>query len=319
MITVTDYDGHKNIIISNEKIEVHIFPEIGGKIHKIYNKISGSQYLLESQKSDGSYSQAFYGANFEDFDTSGFDECFPNVSDSKVEFVDGKELFFPDHGELWSRRWDYEIFGEKVKLKIKGVQRKYEFIKTVSLTENEINLSYEVINNCEFDFHYIWSAHPLLNVSEGDKILLSAKINELFLNWSSDENIGNFGKYVHWPKIDKENDFSIIKNLAFGKAVKLFTDPLSEGKAGVYFSKFDESLLINFDTNENPFLGLWLSYGGWPVNSSHKHLTIGIEPTCGRPDCLRKGINNNEVGLVKSNSSNVWNISFSIHKGKIKI
>jgi len=319
LIKFTEHDGYKNLVISNEVLEVHIFPEIGGKIHRIINKKNGSQYLLQSQKSNGRYSKPHYGANYEDFDTSGFDECFPNVSDSKVEFKNGKELFFPDHGELWSRKWDYEITDEKIKLSIKGVQRKYLFEKTVSLSDYSINFQYKLKNNCDFDFQYIWSAHPLLNISEGDKIILPKELKKMFLNWSSDELLGSFGDYVNWPLIDGKTDYSEVKNVFFGKAVKLFTDQLETGIAGVFFRKFNETFLINFYATENPFLGLWLSYGGWPVNSSRKHLTVGIEPTCGRPDCLKAGIKNQEVGKVKAGATNSWSISFSILNGEAKI
>ncbi|MFA8342427.1 MAG: hypothetical protein ACEPO8_05590 [Rhodothermaceae bacterium] len=319
MVEVTEHDGYTNLIISNEILEVHIFPEIGGKIHKIINKKSGAQYLLQSQKSDGRYNQPHYGANFEDFDTSGFDECFPNVSDSKVEFENGKELFFPDHGELWSRKWDYEIIDKKVKLSIKGVQRKYRFEKIVSLDNHRIDFQYKLQNDCDFDFQYIWSAHPLLNISEGDEIILPEGQKKLFLNWSSDASIGSFGDYVNWPLVDNVNDYSEIKNVSFGKAVKLFTDNLKTGSAGVFFKKYNETFLINFDTAENPYLGVWLTYGGWPVNSSRKHLTIGVEPTCGRPDCLRAGMENKEVGRVKAGAANSWSISFSILEGKVQV
>lgn len=319
MVKVTEFDGYKNLVISNEVLEVHIFPEIGGKIHKIINKKSGSQYLLQSQKSDGRYSQPYYGAKFEDFDTSGFDECFPNVSDSKVELENGKELFFPDHGELWNRGWDYEILDNKIRLSINGVQRKYFFEKIISLDLEKIDFQYKVENKCDYDFQYIWSAHPLLNVSDGDEIILPGDQDKLFLNWSSDEKLGKFGDYVNWPLVDEVNDFSEVKDISFGKAVKLFTGKMGTGAAGLYFKKFNETFLINFNPDENFYLGLWLTYGGWPVNSSRKHLTVGIEPTCGRPDCLRAGIKNDEVGKVKAGSTNYWNVSFSIYNGKVKV
>lgn len=319
MIEVSKYKDHKNIILKNEFIEMEILPEIGGKIHKIRSVQSGFEFLLQSQKPDAGYNSAYYGANFEDYDTSGFDECFPTVSESEIELKNGNEIVFPDHGELWSRKWDYEIIDEKVKLQLNGVQADYLFTKIIELEKNNIIIKYSVENRENFDFQYLWSAHPLLNVSEGDEIVLPSEVNKLFLNWSSDGSIGSFGEYVSWPKIDDLNDFSNVRNLEFGKALKLFSDRLNHGLAGCYFRKSDESLLFEFDVNKTPYLGLWLTYGGWPENALKKHLTVGIEPTNGRPDCLKKGIESNEVGLMKAGETNTWDIKLSLCKGKVII
>lgn len=52
------------------------------------------------------------------------------------------------------------------------------------------------------------------------------------------------------------------KAMAF--ALKCFTGRLSEGYAGLYNEEIDQSVVFEFGVSENPYLGVWLCYGGGP-------------------------------------------------------
>lgn len=322
MIKEKEENGLKKLIIENEKIEIILLPEIGGKMISLKNKKTDKQFLLEPQNNPPRYIKPFYGADFTQFDTSGFDECFPNISEvnNLKDFSSGETINLPDHGELWSKSWDYNILDEKsIELFVQGVNLNYLFTKKIELDDNKIFIFYTVKNLSIQDIKFIWSAHPLLKCNSGDKILLPQSVKNVLLNWASDEKLGKFSDYLNWPflsKFDTKRDYSIVQNFELGQAMKLFTDRLNEGYAGLYFIQDDESIFFSFNTNEVTYLGLWLCYGGWPTNVEKKHYTLAIEPSIGRPDSLAEAIKRNENGLVKAFENIQWQVEISMWKGK---
>ena len=90
-----------------------------------------------------------------------------------------KGIKIPDHGEVWSIPWDYRIENNSVLLNVYGVrfpyrlERKIEFIK-----ESSIRISYKAINLSNFDFKFIWAAHPLFNCNENTKIIIPKSVRQ---------------------------------------------------------------------------------------------------------------------------------------------
>jgi hypothetical protein len=229
-----------------------------------------------------------------------------------------KQISFPDHGELWSKEWDYKITGDSILFAASGVNADYGLSKQVTINDNRLLINYKLVNNSVFPLNYIWSAHPLLDVDEGDRIIMPAGIDRLLLNWSSDKNIGTFGQYINWTGVNGTGGskrFHKIDSRDRGIALKGFTDCLEKGFAGLFRTRKNESLLISFDSRKLPYVGVWLCLGGWPVDSQKKHFTIGLEPTTGRPDSLSESLKRNECSLIKPGEEQSWFIEFSLWEG----
>jgi galactose mutarotase-like enzyme len=321
MIRIYQKDGLTHLAIGNEQIEAVFLPQLGSKMISLRNKKTGTEFLLANQSEDKIYQHAYHGADFSEYDASGYDECFPTVEASEltVENNNGeKEISFPDHGELWSKEWDYEIQPNAILFFTEGVNAKYRIKKLIALKENRLVIDYSLLNMSDFPFYYIWSAHPLLAVEEGDRILLPENINKLFLNWASDDKIGTFGQYIHPSALlidGSEEDIFKIHSKDLGIAIKGFTDPLNRGSAGLFRSRKDETLLVLFDNIKLPYLGIWLCYGGWPVDSERKHYTIALEPATGRPDSLSESVKRNECSLINIGEKKNWQVEFSLWEG----
>ncbi len=304
-------NGFEHIVLENDLIRAEFLPAIGGKMIKLINKKTGTDFLFPPQRP---YKQAYHGAPFEKYDTSGFDECFPTVEACELVTKSEMKIKFPDHGQLWSRAWDTQVIGAETFMRtVKGVNWNYSFKKYITLEENRLVIDYEIENKEEEPLPYIWSAHPLLNVEQDDEIYLTDDVKKVMVNWSSCQDIGNSGDELTWPMLDKTNDYSKVQSLEFGKAVKLFSERLNEpGWAALHKPKSKESFLISFDSKKNPFMGIWLCYGGWPVDAEQKHLTIALEPTNGRPDSLARAFENGECGILNYNEKHNWKIELSI-------
>ncbi len=316
-------DGLIHLLLENEFIRSEFLPEIGGKMIALIYKKTGRQYLLEPQNSGGAYRHAGHGANFEEFDTSGFDECFPTIAASEHPLLkngnNGTHLSFPDHGELWSMPWGYDLTGDGISMAIDGVNFQYRLEKHIALRENHLIINYNLTNLSEHSFSYLWSAHPLLKVAPGAQLILGDRVESVFLNWGSDKSLGEFGANLDWPhlsNVNKNVDYSVVQQRQFGEAIKCFTGKLTKGYAGIYHTDTDESMFFHFDTKQNPYLGIWLCYGGWPVESPEKHLTVALEPASGRPDSLNEAILRNEYSEIGAGAQKTWQLKISLWKGR---
>jgi hypothetical protein len=315
--------GFEFLALENDELRAVFLPEIGCKMVELKNLKTGKQFLLEPQSPTRAYSRPAYGADFAAFDTSGFDECFPTVAPSPYRSLTHRDrnydIVFPDHGELWSRPWEVRRAGGEVRFTIRGVRGEYELDKRVDIRENALKLYYTLRNPAKEPFSYIWSAHPLLDVSPNVELLLPAEIKTVLLNWSSDRSVGKFGDRISWPNLlpaHRGVSFACVQETSLGVAVKCFTDALQEGHAGIYDPTADESLLLEFDPRENPYLGLWLCYGGWPVNGERKHLTVALEPCSGRPDSLEEAVLRHECAELPGGSERTWSLTLSLWKGQ---
>jgi len=310
-------NGLKFIGIENDTVRTVFIPEIGGKMVELTHKKTGNQFLLKP--ADGvTYKKAEYGANFEKYDLSGFDECFPTVSEAVLD-NGGQELTFPDHGELWSQPWEYEIEGSRLLLSVDGLNLNCRLVKRIKLLNDGLMIDYFLENLSDESFDYLWSAHPLLKATPGSEVILDKEIDQVLVNWASDDSIGVLGDTVSWPVVQKNGeslDFSKVHDKKAGTTAKFFTGKLTSGVAGFYREDIDETLMYRFDPQKVPYLGLWLCYGGWPDWTDDKHLTVALEPTNGRPDSLKEAVKRDECASLGPNQSTCWSLELSFIKGK---
>jgi galactose mutarotase-like enzyme len=313
-----NYDTMPIVEIENEELAISIIPELGGKMVRLTSKKSGTQFLKEPAIDYQQFSKLDYGEEFLPPHTAGFDECFPNVSLSKYE-INEKVLELPDHGELWTKPWKYQEHENAVTLWAHGEQLNYRFTKHIELEGSTIQITYELESLEEVPFEYMWSAHPLLDIAEGDQLILPEEISEVVLNWASDPNVGDLRDRLAWPELLGNNsniDFNNVQNKSFEFAVKLFSDRLTNGKAGFYRQQTDETLLFSFDTEQVPFLGLWLCYGGWPTNRKEKEYTLALEPCNARPDSLAEACKWGDQQQISPLSIKCWEVDISVYNGK---
>lgn len=60
----------------------------------------------------------------------------------------------------------------------------------------------------------------------------------------------------------------------------LYTKRLAPGWAAVYRATARQGTVVRFRTEELPYLGVWLCYGGWPdVGREPRQYAVALEPT----------------------------------------
>ncbi len=139
-------NGLKHLLISNDKVEAVFLPQLGSKMISLINKKSGTQFLLENQDKNKVYRKAFHGADYSLYDASGFDECFPTIEAAELIVENGrnrtKKIRYPDHGELWSKEWNYELTEASIFFSTDGINAGYNIRKIITLEENRVIISY---------------------------------------------------------------------------------------------------------------------------------------------------------------------------------
>jgi len=303
---VRPYQGFESVVLENGELQLTVVPHVGGKMVSLVRKESGREFLLQPIARLGTVS---YGARFEDHAPCGFDECFPTVAE--CGYPEGSTV--PDHGEVWSRPWSHKVLGDGVELAISGYAFRYELRKTISLESNSVIIRYRLQNRSGQRFAYIWSAHPLLKVEPGCRILLPPDVRQVFVNWANDPALGQFGEFHSWP-IARGEDLSRVQSVEQRRAIKLFASPAGVGCAALHYPASDESIIFAFGIDHVPHVGVWICEGGWPDPESGQY-TVALEPCSGMPDSLAEAVQRNQNQWLDPDETREWELRISLRKG----
>lgn len=149
-----------------------ITPDAGGKVWELVPRTTGRNLLWHHPKrslvrtegqSIGSRSV------FEDVWVGGWDELFPNDSPCSL---DGQPL--PDHGEWWSRPWEYRrLDGERgLYLCLEGETVSHCAEKWIRLAPDRpvMRTTYRLQNRSARRVPFLWAQHPALVISPDHRI-----------------------------------------------------------------------------------------------------------------------------------------------------
>ena len=302
--------------LTNGHLAVSFLPELGAKMNSLKSVRSGREFLYQPPARP--YRRAAYGASFADYDTSGFDECCPTVAECIYPGAGFAGTKMPDHGDLWSASWDYWAGDQELFFKIEGKSLPYRFRKSARLEDNAAILTYEIENTGSAEFAFLWSAHPLLAVEAGCRIVLPKEVSQLFVEWSQGERLGKFGNSCGWPiaasKDGEKVDLSEMLDASAGTADKLFTSRLRDGTCALCYPQTKEAIAFHFNPQDVPYLGIWICQGGWP-SPERGHFTVGLEPCTGYPDSLREGIERGSCDVLRPGQKKEWALRIEIRFG----
>lgn len=306
------------ITLENEQLSLAFRPDLGGKMISLVHRASGHDFLQKPPEPERGYRSAGYGARFDQFDTSGFDECLPTVAPCRLA---GAEL--PDHGEVWSVPWTCERDGDALLMQVRGTALPYALTRRVHLRRSTVVLDYELASTGASPFPWLWSAHPLLAVEPDARILLPEDVGSVYVNASVDEDLGRHGDIVSWPiarRRDGTNrDLSWLAPRSVALADKLFTPRLTRGWCAVYLPRPDLHLAFRFDPEVVPYVGLWICQGGWPEDRPPKHYTVALEPCTGRPDSLAEAAARGEAQLLEPGATRRWTLELVAGAGRPEV
>lgn len=258
--------------LESENLLVDVLPANGGKVASISDR-AGTEFLLAGADY-GRVAEYSPSAAFATSDCAGLDECLPTLATSGPETLGGSS---PDHGDFWRIPWQVVRQSKhSVSLEARGVSRPIHFRREISLSLKTITTRYRLLNegSVEFPFHY--ACHPLFSVDPGDRIVLPPSEHSLHVYGSKGRLREN---EVNWPRIHDDGGLDVVGSATDDIADMLFTRRLREGVCGLYRHRHAKTLIVRFDVEKLPFLGVWLSFGGWPDDAMKKQFAVALEPT----------------------------------------
>jgi len=299
-------DTTENVVLENNSIKVVIDYNNGGKICSFVSKYTGTEFFYKDPR------ELFYPEKgYSYHDISGFDECFPTIAPCKYA-TNGQKISLDDHGLLWQRPWRVESKDkDKLNMYLHLPELGCKFQRECKLEKSSLRLDYTITNYGEFSVPYVYSAHPLLNISENSRLELPKEVKKIYI-YASSENSGL--KNNTWVDVGILENFKVdFLRSAFSRDrhrfMKFFTDKLTKNETTVYYSDDKQSLKVEFDNTNLPYLGVFISEGFDSLDDGNfeRELILGVEPTTGIGDELLTCESTSTVKRLESGEEfNFW-------------
>ena len=283
--------------MENNVLKVVLLPSMGGKVTSIYRK--DKKFELLYQNRENSYKKPKLYDDFSKYDASGFDDAFPTIDECSV-CIDGKNILYPDHGEIWMPDFNYELGSEKVKLTYDSEIIKYRYKKTFSLLEDNLIIHYEIVNTGSDEFPCIWAMHNLIVCEEDMELVFPRNIKEI-INVRDSKFLGKVGETYSYPTtVDNLGgvfNFNRVRPASANNMEKYYVKgPVLEGCCGAYYPSKDINYRVYYDESKLPYLGVWVTEGGFRGDYN-----CAIEPTNGYYDNINIAEKEKGLCILKSN------------------
>ncbi len=193
-------DGLTALTLRSSALAVTTIPELGGKIVSIRRRgADDAEEEVLWRNPTRSLHSTHFDALFEDYDTSGYDECFPGIGAGPFPTPPWAGVNNPDHGEVWALPWRVEQTGMSepaspgtmprrspgVRLSVHGVRFPYLLEREMTfLAPDRLALQYRATNHASVELPYIWSAHPLFAVTPTTRLVLPPTVTALTVDSS---------------------------------------------------------------------------------------------------------------------------------------
>ena len=285
--------------IQSSLFEADILPEIGGKIGQIRDRESGYEFLIPPQRP---YRTIPEHGDWTHYDTSGMDDCFPNIGIGPYPWEPWTGVQLPDLGHWTHGSWSICEAG----LREAVLERRDEFLphharKTIRFVDDRtLELSYRLVNTGSSPFRYMWAVHPLISVGAEFELRLSAG-DIRYRIFPGDHQLHS------WPAFGS-TDLSRAW-IAPGSDLKIFLTGMREGWCELQLPA--HSLRLSFDLDETPVLGLWFNHFGFPQSSDRPFRCIAVEPCSSASDVL-DDLETSEHRLIAPGAVAEWSVRLEI-------
>ena len=191
----------------------------------------------------------------------------------------------PDHGELWSSKWNLLDVGDDfLELSCKGYFSKSVINKKFILQENSIKVFYE-IENLKLD-KFLFKLHlamPINKTSIDFKFSSFKKVDKEFGNIISHNDLSSFLNDVN--ENESKNDFAYF----YG----------NDGLVNI--TNRDNKVRIKYDQKSLPYLWIFQTRGGW------NNLNVNvIEPCSAGLKDIEEAYDNNLLYIPENNIFRTW-------------
>lgn len=308
--TGSSLNGLRTIEIENRFLRVAVLPAAGGRIWQITYKPLAKDLLWNNARVPPAEHALHTG--YDDVWCGGWDDLFPN--DEAGELL-GKS--YPDHGELWTGRWDAEPFERAdevgVYLRFKTPISDFLVERTLVLRAESrtLEISYRLTNEGSVRFPFLWKLHPAFSVSVNHRVDFPAMT--VVREPEFEGTLGGAPLSFPWPQALVEGSSIDLRTVpdASSRALYFFYGTeLAGGWCGVTDQGRKLATALRFDPKVFSSCWMFATYGGW------KDLNVAVlEPASGYPFQMQPMIARGHALWLAPGESMETTVLFSVQEG----
>jgi hypothetical protein len=206
-------------------------------------------------------------------DAGGLEECYPTIGG------------VPDHGEVWSRPWQADGEG----LRVRGAD--FDLHRTISIDGDRLVSTYGLV--APAGRRFVWAAHALLDLSTAARVEVPA-------GQPMTVDLPDRSEAAAWPWFGG-TDISALgpaDGTVMGiRLPNLTTATVVDG---------ENRLTFTLEVDGQPAgIMLWRNLGGWPESGPYR--STGVEPMIGHRANLANA-SSDEAGMVPPSGELTWRL-----------
>lgn len=278
------HEGREAVVVAGDRLRATVLPGLGAKVVSLVDLPSGRELLWQDPRRPAP--AVAPGAAFADGDRGGVDDCFPTV-DPCAWPGPGGPARVADHGEVWTRAWDWEQDGNRsILLGCRTGAPPFRLERRVSVTDDEaLRLDYALTVEGDRALPYQWTGHPLLAATAG-------MVVELPAGAAARTGFAAGGRVVadaagwRWPLAPAPDgglvDVSRVLAADAGLNEKYWLAAPPDGCRLVDPGR--GAVVLAWDAALLPHLAVCVDYGGWPSDAPGHW--VALEPATSPHDRL---------------------------------
>jgi galactose mutarotase-like enzyme len=296
-IRISEEQGFRLVHLGNEALEVTVVPELGSRLFSLRDLRLGREWLWR-RGGDRTLWRNSPGDPFPEGTFSGADECLPTIGACTWN---GREL--PDHGEIWSLPWSLEekaLSSRKIRTSVSLPLSPLSLTRELSLTGSTLRMEYTLLNEGTAPEAWLWAWHPLFTLEQGDRLELPDQVKRLTVETARHPDALR-GTIWEWPSPAPGVQLDQLGLQDDDAYMKAFAGPLHWGEARLANDRSGTSLTLRWDAESLPFLGIWLTRGGY---QGWHH--VALEPTNLPAETLAEGCRLNPDPFLAPGGTQKW-------------
>ena len=307
-VTESTFAGQPAVVLESAALRLVVLPGVGGRIVSLVARAADYEWL--HREPGRTFQPLPYGCAWTRGDMSGWEDCLPTIAAGPYPDGPWAGTLLPEHGEVWTLPWAARLTGKGMILETHGVRLPYHLRKELVLADDWLVLRHWLHNPTAFPMVYLWATHPLFRARPGLRIGLPAGVR-LRLDWSRDGRLGDYLDPVDWPEaVTRRGErvrLDVLGGPAAGVADKLYAVGLPAGWCGLHDPEREVGVVLLFDPQVLPAVGVWLNLGGWPVAGPPTY-HLALEPTVGYPDLLAVAAARGTAPVLAPGATHEWSL-----------
>ena len=300
-----------SVKLSSGSIELEVVSEVGARVVSLRDRRRHREWLAQGEPPSELEQMAWAdeGVTFFGRESFGWDECLPTVSVCPDPLAPGGPPL-RDHGDQWGRGAYLSIDEDRRSIEHTwGAPRwDYRMTRRLSLEDEATVLAeYEVVSLANEPLPLLWSQHPVLKLEPGCYLDLP-EVHSAVRTWQHGIDLPD---ETAWPRASTadrgEVDLACVRT-GEGWAAKLFAHAPEPIRA---VAPDGARLEFDWDREFAPVLGVWLAYGGWPLEGEPFE-QVALEPTTSSHDHLQSALADDRARTLPPGGTMGWWVRMSL-------